>query len=57
MPLPIGNPISIAEAMATGAYVLVRDLQPLVSYVGDAGSTYQRSRSRDRIFAATGILD
>ena len=38
---PIGMPISIAEAMATGAYVLVRDEPALVDYVGDAGAVYR----------------
>lgn len=37
---PIGMPISIAEAMATGAYVLVRDVPPLRNYIGDAGAVY-----------------
>jgi len=41
MGAPIGMPISIAEAMATGAYVLVRDLPELVDYVGDAGAIYR----------------
>jgi glycosyltransferase involved in cell wall biosynthesis len=36
----IGQPISIAEAMATGCHVLVRDLPPLRDYIGDAGATY-----------------
>lgn len=38
---PTGMPISIAEAMATGAHVLVRDIPALVDYVGDAGSVYR----------------
>jgi hypothetical protein len=38
---PIGQPISIAEAMATGAWTLVRDEPPLADYVGDAGATYR----------------
>jgi glycosyltransferase involved in cell wall biosynthesis len=38
---PIGMPISIAEAMATGAHVLVRDLPELTAYVGDAGTPYR----------------
>jgi glycosyltransferase involved in cell wall biosynthesis len=37
---PIGQPISIAEAMATGAWVLARDEPELAEYVGDAGATY-----------------
>ena len=38
---PVGMPISIAEAMATGAHVLVRDLPALTAYVGDAGRAYR----------------
>jgi len=36
----VGGPVSIAEAMATGAYIVARDLPGLVDYVGDAGATY-----------------
>lgn len=38
---PIGMPISIAEAMATGAHVLVRAATPLVAYAGEAGRAYR----------------
>jgi len=38
---PIGMPTSIAEAMATGGHILVRDRGPLVEYVGDAGRAYR----------------
>jgi len=38
---PIGQPISIAEAMATGAWTLVRDEPELAEYVGDAGAAYR----------------
>ncbi len=38
---PVGQPISIAEAMATGCYCLVRDVPALADYVGDAGATYR----------------
>ena len=38
---PIGQPISIAEAMATGAWTLVRDEPALADYVGDVGATYR----------------
>ncbi len=37
----IGGPVSIAEAMATGAYILVRDVPALVEYVGEAGAAYR----------------
>lgn len=38
---PMGQPISIAEAMATGAYVLARRLPALERYLGPAGATYE----------------
>jgi hypothetical protein len=38
---PIGMPISIAEAMATGAWTLVRDEPELTDYVGNAGASYR----------------
>jgi glycosyltransferase involved in cell wall biosynthesis len=50
---PIGMPISIAEAMATGAHVLVRDLMELREYVGDAGTIYRDLDSAAEIIAAT----
>ena len=37
----IGMPVSIAESMATGAYVLVRDIPEFAAYVGDAGDVYR----------------
>jgi len=50
---PIGMPISIAEAMATGAHVLVRDLPPLVGYVANAGTPYRDLDHAAEIIAAT----
>jgi glycosyltransferase involved in cell wall biosynthesis len=50
---PIGMPISIAEAMATGAYVLVRDLPELVDYVGDAGAAYADIDDAARLIEAS----
>lgn len=38
---PIGMPISIAEAMATGAHVLARDLEAFKGYIGPAGNFYR----------------
>jgi hypothetical protein len=38
---PPGNPISIVEAMATGAYVLVRNIRSHVDYVAEAGTSYR----------------
>jgi glycosyltransferase involved in cell wall biosynthesis len=50
---PIGMPISIAEAMATGAYILVRDIPELRAYVGDAGTTYRDADHAAELIAAT----
>jgi glycosyltransferase involved in cell wall biosynthesis len=50
---PIGMPISIAEAMATGAHVLVRDLPELRDQVGDAGTTYRDMEHAAEIIAST----
>ena len=38
---PLGQPLSIAEAMATGCYCLVRDVPDLADFVGEAGATYR----------------
>ena len=55
---PPGNPISIAEAMATGAYVLVRKVAPHVAYVGDAGTSYRDlSDAAGKIAATTAWTD
>jgi glycosyltransferase involved in cell wall biosynthesis len=51
---PIGMPMSIAEAMATGAYVLVRDIPELRGYVGDAGTTYRDLDQAADLIASTG---
>jgi glycosyltransferase involved in cell wall biosynthesis len=37
---PVGEPISITEAMATGCHCLVRDVPELVAMLGDSGATY-----------------
>jgi glycosyltransferase involved in cell wall biosynthesis len=50
---PIGLPVSIAEAMATGAYVLVRDIPELLDYVADAGAAYRDVAHAADIIAAT----
>lgn len=50
---PIGMPISIAEAMATGAWTLVRDLPELAAYVGDAGATYRDLDEAAALIAAS----
>jgi hypothetical protein len=53
---PIGMPISIAEAMATGAHVLVRDLPELTAYVGDAGTPYRDIEHTAELIRATSGL-
>jgi glycosyltransferase involved in cell wall biosynthesis len=50
---PIGMPISIAEAMATGAHVLVRDVAPLNSYFGGVGSVYRNAKHAAKLIAET----
>jgi glycosyltransferase involved in cell wall biosynthesis len=50
---PPGNPISIVEAMATGAYVLVRKIPEHVDYVGGAGTAYRDLREAVAKVAAT----
>jgi glycosyltransferase involved in cell wall biosynthesis len=50
---PIGMPISIAEAMATGAYVLVRDVPALINYVGEGGASYRDEDDAVRLIRAT----
>ena len=50
---PIGMPISIAEAMATGAHLLVREGTPLVDYAGDAGRAYRNADHAVQLIAET----
>jgi len=50
---PVGMPISIAEAMATGAYVLVADLPEFVDYLGEAGAAYRDLDHATDIVAST----
>lgn len=38
---PFGMPISLAEAMATGCYVLARENASIREYLGDAGAVYK----------------
>ncbi|MFO0989385.1 MAG: glycosyltransferase [Alphaproteobacteria bacterium] len=49
----LGAPVSIAEAMATGAYVLVRDVPALKRYVGDAGAAYDGLEEAAALIRAT----
>jgi hypothetical protein len=50
---PIGMPISIAEAMATGAYTLVRELPELRDYVAGAGECYRDAAHAAALIAAS----
>jgi hypothetical protein len=50
---PIGMPISIAEAMATGSHVLVRNVPPLNSYFGHVGSVYNNAEHAAKLIAET----
>ena len=38
--LNIGMPISISEAMATGSYIVASNYEPMNSYIGESGKTY-----------------
>ena len=40
---PFGMPVSIAEALATGAYTLTRDLPGAAAYLGETGAMYRSS--------------
>ncbi len=46
---PVGQPLSVIEAMATGCYCLVRDLPDLAALVKGVGATY---RDEDELVAA-----
>jgi len=50
---PLGMPVSIAEAMASGCHILVRDLPPLVEYVAEAGTAYAGLEQAAEIIRAT----
>jgi len=54
---PIGMPISIAEAMATGAYVIARDDPALRDYISDAGDVYADLDQACALIAATQSWD
>jgi glycosyltransferase involved in cell wall biosynthesis len=50
---PVGMPVSIAEAMATGAYVLARNAPELAAYLSDGGRTYCDLNDAAKIIAET----
>jgi glycosyltransferase involved in cell wall biosynthesis len=50
---PLGMPISVAEAMATGSYVVIRDCPEFSCYVGDAGGYYNDVEQAASLISAT----
>jgi glycosyltransferase involved in cell wall biosynthesis len=50
---PLGMPVSIAEAMATGAYVLARDAPEFSDYLGDTGELYRDADHAAQLIAST----
>jgi glycosyltransferase involved in cell wall biosynthesis len=50
---PFGMPISIAESMGTGSYVIARDLPGCRDYLGDAGALYRTSEEAAQLVRTT----
>ena len=50
---PYGMPVSIAEAMASGAYVIARRLPPTESYLGEAGRLYDNDAQAEALLRET----
>jgi glycosyltransferase involved in cell wall biosynthesis len=50
---PYGMPGSIAEAMATGAYVVARRLPPAAAYLGEAGKLYDSDAEAEALLRET----
>lgn len=50
---PFGMPVSIAEALATGAYTLVRDLPGASEYLGTAGALYRTTDDAVKLIQST----
>jgi glycosyltransferase involved in cell wall biosynthesis len=50
---PYGMPISIAESMACGAYLIARRLPPTAAYVGEAGDLYDSDAEAEALLRAT----
>lgn len=50
---PLGQPISMAEAMASGCYVLARDFSEFVDYLAEAGDTYADAEQAATLISAT----
>ena len=52
---PFGMPISIAESMATGSYILALDRRGAKSFMGNAGIVYKGIAEAARIINSTGL--
>ena len=52
----VGMPISIVESMATGGYVIARDLPGMADYVGEAGALYDGATVEERAAAAAALV-
>lgn len=53
---PVSMPISIAEAMASGCWVLGRDLPGMGAYLGSGGALYGGDTAQDRADAAATLI-
>jgi glycosyltransferase involved in cell wall biosynthesis len=54
---PFGMPVSIAEALATGSYVLARDLPGIHHYIGSAGDLYRGESVQARAEHAAAFIN
>ena len=50
---PYGMPVSIAEAMACGAYLIARRLPSTTAYIGEAGDAYDNEAEAEMLLRAT----
>lgn len=53
---PVGMPISIAEAMASGSYVIARDLPGMAAYLDDGGDLYRGVTAEERADHAAALI-
>jgi glycosyltransferase involved in cell wall biosynthesis len=54
---PVGMPVSIAESMATGAYVLARDLPGVAGYGRDGVALYRGATVEERADHAAALIN
>jgi glycosyltransferase involved in cell wall biosynthesis len=54
---PVSMPMSIAEAMATGCWVLGRDLPGMADYIGPTGALYTGASPAERATAAAELIN